>query len=398
MNLPVYLYITPFFPSADDWRGGYCYDAVKALQRLGKYDVRVLKPGAGLDYEYGGVKVCQFASYQLPCGLLPFLNYRRNVRSFVRKLAEIGIAASQVKVCHCHVLECAPYAVAFKRLNPDALTLLHHHSISMVNLRSGRLGVILGHATLLYFYYRWLCERIDAHVFVSEKSRHSYARVFRTTPESEFVDLKDTLLFGWFFRPFKVPRSFVFYNGYDPELYHPALNARHDVSSFTIGCVANFQPLKDHLTLLKAVVLIRDKIPNLKVKLVGSGETKPMCEQFVRERGLEQIVEFLPEVDHVHMPDFYRSLDLFVLPSRLEGFCCAFVEAAACGVPVIGCKTISLAEVVPEEQQERWLMDPLDAKGLSERIVSCCQQRVKFAFNRSLDINELWHDFVERIS
>ena len=41
----LYLYVTPFFPSRDNWRGGYCFDQVMALKRSGRIGkFVVLKP------------------------------------------------------------------------------------------------------------------------------------------------------------------------------------------------------------------------------------------------------------------------------------------------------------------------------------------------------------------
>ena len=41
----IYLFVTPFFPSPESWRGGYCLDAAQALIRDGRFDVRVFVPG-----------------------------------------------------------------------------------------------------------------------------------------------------------------------------------------------------------------------------------------------------------------------------------------------------------------------------------------------------------------
>ena len=39
---PIYVIVTPYFPSARCWRGSYCYDFAVALMRLGEYDVHYL--------------------------------------------------------------------------------------------------------------------------------------------------------------------------------------------------------------------------------------------------------------------------------------------------------------------------------------------------------------------
>ena len=73
---PIYIVVTPFFPSPETWRGAYCYDFVKALMRTGKYDVRVFVPGNGADYDYQGVHVYRFPVKYLPSNVFPVL-FRR---------------------------------------------------------------------------------------------------------------------------------------------------------------------------------------------------------------------------------------------------------------------------------------------------------------------------------
>ena len=46
---PIYLVITPFFPTVESFRGPYVYDQVKVLERDGRYRVVVLKPTGWLN-------------------------------------------------------------------------------------------------------------------------------------------------------------------------------------------------------------------------------------------------------------------------------------------------------------------------------------------------------------
>ena len=98
------------------------------------------------------------------------------------------------------------------------------------------------------------------------------------------------------------------------------------------------------------------------------------------------------------LPKFYRSLDLFVLPSRSEGFCCAYVEAAGCGIPIMGCRGVSIEEVIPNEDKAQWLITPCDYVELAEKIKAYREHHWSFRFNRSLDIDVLWKEFLSELS
>ena len=398
----IYLFVTPYFPSPESWRGGYCLDAAQALIRDGRFDVRVFVPGTGPDYEVDGVHVFRFPHKILPCEFAPFLVERRNVRAFVRRVEETGIRWDEVAVCHAHTVEFAPFASAVKLRNPRALCALQHHFTCPVHLRSGRLGELPIHATCLYFYWRRLCAEMDVHVFTSERSRASFGKMFEKGMEGAWTDLRERLLFGRWMRPFDPPKSsYVLYNGVDRRKFSPSSEPRHD-PGIVIGCVANFHPLKGQKTLIEAVARLKGTVPDLTVRFVGSGATLEDCEAFAKAQGLMDVVRFEREMPHERMADFYHSLDLFVLPSTWESFCCVYAEALACGVPVMGCRGSSfLDELLTEPDRREWLVPPHDAAALADRIRKWVarQDRCKVpALTCDLDIDHLighWLDFVQ---
>ena len=236
---------------------------------------------------------------------------------------------------------------------------------------------------------------VDHLAFVSKMSRDTFGKVYDRVPEGRVKDVRDLLWFGKYMPPLKSPQRMVVYNGIDTSLFFPGNKEPH--SGFVIGCVANFQPLKDHLTLLRAVNILKDKIDGLKVRLIGSGVMLKKCKQYVEENSLGDIVSFEKEVDHRDLPEFYRSIDLFVLPSRLEGFLCVCVESSACGTPAIFCSSISLAELVSEEDKDKWLFKPMDSEELADKIVKYKECRYVQAFTENLDIDKIWCDFLDEL-
>lgn len=387
MAQKTYVYVTPFFPSPEDWRGGFSLDAVKALARCGWRVEAFVGCGPGTDcsdYVCDGVTVHRFPRTVLPCEFAPFAVDRRNVRSFLESFERAGLRASDVAVCHAHTVFFAAYAAALKRANPNVLTALHHHFSPPFHLRSGRLGEIPGHATLLYRHWRNRCGAMDVQVFTSERSRALYAR------DERGVDLRSHLAFGCFIRDFGPHEDYVLYNGVDSKTFNP-FGERAPSPRPVIGCVANFFLGKGQLDLLRAVDILAERGVKACVRFVGSGETRGVCERFARDRGLE--VEFLAEMPHEALPDFYRSLDLYVLPSTYaEGFNCSCAEAHGCGVPVMGFAGTSLDEAIVRER-EAWLAPPGDVERLAELIARQLTAPVRQAWNVDLDIDHLAADW-----
>ena len=91
MHKPIYLFVSPFFPTPESWRGGFCYDMARALVREGTYDVRVFVPGDGPDYDMGGLHVVRFKQMALPCGAFPCLMWPYNKALFLRAIKKTGI-------------------------------------------------------------------------------------------------------------------------------------------------------------------------------------------------------------------------------------------------------------------------------------------------------------------
>lgn len=389
-----YLVVTPFFPSPDSWRGAYCYDFVKALQKTGRYDVRVFVPGGGPDYDYQGVHVCRFPVRMLPSAVLPFLFARRNVRSFLRQLAACGIKPEDVAVCHGHTAFFGIYPLALKRLNPKCLTLLHHHDLASFGLNLGRLRHFWPHKVINFFLLRRMHERMDAHVFLSCKSEAS----FRAVPDaswSVYDDYRKQMRGIGFFRSPRVRQAIVLHNGVDCRQF--TSEGRDEHSGFVMGCIANFGELKDHHSLLETLSRIRNQLGNWRLRLIGSGPTLAMCKTYVMKHGLQNRVFFETEVDHTQLPDFYRSLDLFVLPSYFEGFGCVFTEAWACGTPFITCEGQGMDDLILPEERHLWLCKPMNPADLAEKILLYYWNRPEQHLTGPIDIDVLVPRFVEQV-
>lgn len=86
--------------------------------------------------------------------------------------------------------------------------------------------------------------------------------------------------------------------------------------------------------LLRALVPVREEIPDLRALIVGDGPERPALEALARDLGLPvTFAGFLPDYDSVIAA--MKASRVFVLPSTREGFGIAALEAMACGVPVV---------------------------------------------------------------
>jgi glycosyltransferase involved in cell wall biosynthesis len=100
--------------------------------------------------------------------------------------------------------------------------------------------------------------------------------------------------------------------------------------------VSNFYPYKGHEDLVEAIPQVVRAHPDVLFLLVGRDSgTLERNRQRIRQLGLEHQVRF--PGDRTDVMEFIRASDLFVHPSREEGFSNAILEAMAGGLPVVAC-------------------------------------------------------------
>src|SRR5713226_4665327 len=122
--------------------------------------------------------------------------------------------------------------------------------------------------------------------------------------------------------------------------------------------LSNFRPVKRLTDAVEIFAVVRAKMP-AKLVLIGDGPDRGAAEYLVRKRCLQKDVFFLGKQDNVY--EKLAAADLFLLPSKLESFGLAALEAMACEVPVIATNVGGVPEVV-EHGVDGFLVQPGDVK------------------------------------
>lgn len=397
----IYLVVTPFFPTESNWRGAYIYDQVRAIIDLSDYDVLVFKPCSLKEkegaYFFNGIKIYLFHYLQMPSYFFNGCLDAINALLFKKYIQRIGIQMNTISFIHTHTGPFAFLGLAIKDLVPSSKVFVQHHDLDPFTIRNGYLS--LWGPNTRYRAKRSLMSfrKVDLHICISTPVLNSLTAFPECRKEEIYQPYLARIKKIKCFSNFTPKHTYVLYNGVDKKLFYPESKKRK-ISGLKIGCIANFQDLKQHMTLLKSLTILKDKGYNdIMLSLVGSGETKDLCLNYINANGLTDMVVFEKEVFHHELPDYYRSLDLFVLPSVFEGFGCVYVEASACGVPYMGCYDQGAAEIIEPSERDKWLIEPYDYIQLASIIEKFYCERYNQHLCKEIDINYNINSFLSYI-
>lgn len=165
----------------------------------------------------------------------------------------------------------------------------------------------------------------------------------------------------------------VIYNGVS-EVYRPlprnaGLAARWGVEDQRVLLyLGSLKARKNLSVLLRALRLVLQERDDVRLLLVGRGESEKTLRQQTLELGLEEAVHFVGFVPEAEKVAWYNLADIFMLPSRLEGFGLVAAEAMACGRPVVASRAGALPEVVADGETGM-LCDPDDPADFAQAIL-----------------------------
>jgi glycosyltransferase involved in cell wall biosynthesis len=149
--------------------------------------------------------------------------------------------------------------------------------------------------------------------------------------------------------------------GVDLAMFAPLGQPRHDGPARILH-VASLCGVKDQATLLSAAAALRDRGYVFQLDVVGAGPLEPDLRSLARCLGLADRVRWRGAIPHDQIARTYQRADVFVLSSRHEAQGMVALEAAACGVPVVG----TAVGVIPELEPAARIARVGDAGGLAD--------------------------------
>lgn len=331
------LTLSPFYPQEeDDGSGCFIAEPLRALEKWGiRHSVIVAAPFYRRKRAIAGSVVPATLSryFAMPkgFGLAPsgaFLY--SSVASSLRDLH----AHDRIDLVHAHgALPCGHAAsLLFREFGIPYVVSVHGLDAYSTNQVKGLAG-------------RW-CERVSCRTYKS-------ARTVICVSEQVRDEVSKAGAFS----------TEVVYNGVDTNVFHPLQDAC--CTRPLILSVGDFIPSKGHDILLRAVAALRSEFPGLVCEIVGNGRERDKLTQLARDLAIADQVSFPGRLSRRQVAERMQRCSVFALPSSYEALGCVYLEAMACGTPVVGCRGQGIEEIV-QDGTNGFLVGPCDVRGLTE--------------------------------
>ena len=189
------------------------------------------------------------------------------------------------------------------------------------------------------------------------------------TTISRYLEQRTVDVFG-IANPIRVIHNFV-----NCDLYRPAAEPR--AGEKRLIHISNFRPVKRVLDCIRILQEVRKSVP-AHLLMAGDGPDRGPAEMLAHQLGVLQHVTFLGKQDHIER--LIPQADVLLLPSEMEAFGLAALEAMACGVPPVATRTGGVGELIQHEEdgylaevgdiaaQAAYVVDLLTNESLYRRI------------------------------
>jgi phosphatidylinositol alpha-1,6-mannosyltransferase len=166
-----------------------------------------------------------------------------------------------------------------------------------------------------------------------------------------------------------------------PGVDLPAHTVRSASEHPTVVCVSRLdERYKGHDVLIRAMPLVRSRVPDARLVLVGDGQLRQAYTRLASALGLNGAVEFAGSVPDVERDRILERSHVFAMASRLppdgggEGYGIAYLEAGLHGLPVVAGNVAGALDAVADGETGL-LVDPTDHVAVAEAIATLLLDR-----------------------
>jgi L-malate glycosyltransferase len=219
------------------------------------------------------------------------------------------------------------------------ITTLHGTDITLVGLDRSYLPIT-----------KFGIEQSDGVTAISSHLRHRTREAFEITSEIEVI------------------HNFVNCDFYTrtPELVATMRPRFAEPDEHLLVHLSNFRPVKRVQDVIEVFARVARALP-ARLMLIGDGPDRSTAEQLALHHKVQDRIHFIGKQDNVN--ELLPVADLMLMPSEMESFGLAALEAMACSVPTIGTRVGGVPELI-DDQHNGLLFDVGDIESMSAAAIA----------------------------
>jgi glycosyltransferase involved in cell wall biosynthesis len=140
----------------------------------------------------------------------------------------------------------------------------------------------------------------------------------------------------------------------------------------TVTRLDGSQRYKGYDQIIRVLPEIRRQIPNIHYMIVGKGDDRARIEHLIAQLNLQECVTLAGFVPDEELRDYYNLCDLYAMPSKGEGFGIVYLEALACGKPVLAGNQDGSVDALCHGEFGA-LVDPDNLEAIGETLIQILQ-------------------------
>ena len=146
-------------------------------------------------------------------------------------------------------------------------------------------------------------------------------------------------------------------------------------ATLKIGCPGRIEEVKNQQIIIDALADLNLGMP-WRLFIAGSGSNEEVLKSKIHTNNLEDEVDFLGVLSIEKMQQFYKEMDLIILPSKFEAFGLVLIEALSVGCPVLVSKKFgALTYIKDQEFLRKYTFNPQNPNDLKDRLENFISNR-----------------------
>ncbi|BAZ03608.1 glycosyltransferase [Calothrix sp. NIES-3974] len=141
----------------------------------------------------------------------------------------------------------------------------------------------------------------------------------------------------------------------------------------TVARLSKSEGYKGYDQILFALPRIRQSIPDVHYVIAGEGDDRERVEKIIFDLGIGNCVTLAGFVAEKELNDYYNLCDVFAMPSKKEGFGIVYLEALACGKPILAGNQDGAQDALCNGMLGV-LVNPDDVEAIADKLIQILQK------------------------